>query len=189
MLSAKRIVDLLICIPVVSVLIFPMLLIGLIIRLDSTGPALYWSSRIGRERKIFIMPKFRSMSTNAPTVATDLLKDPTTYITRVGRFLRKTSLDEFPQLWSILKGDMTLVGPRPALFNQELLIELRERYGVNKLVPGLTGWAQVNGRDEVSLERKVLLDAEYLQKISISFDFYILWLTVLKVLTKDGVSH
>jgi O-antigen biosynthesis protein WbqP len=150
---------------------------------------LYWSDRVGRQNRIFKMPKFRSMRTDTPGVATHLLQNPDQWLTPIGPFLRKSSLDELPQLWSILKGDMSFVGPRPALFNQDDLIALRTEIGVHELVPGLTGWAQVNGRDELPIPQKVALDAEYLQRQSLSFDLKILWMTALKVLAKEGVAH
>lgn len=187
--ASKRMLDLIICIPTLLIVIIPMILIGLIIRINSSGPAIYWSDRIGYKNQIFSMPKFRSMHINTPTVPTDLLQNPSQYITSVGKFLRESSLDELPQLWSILKGDMSFVGPRPALFNQKDLINLRTEKGIDILTPGLTGWAQVNGRDNISLEKKIELDQEYLEKKSISFDMYVIWLTILKVLSKDGVSH
>jgi O-antigen biosynthesis protein WbqP len=171
------------------------LLIGLIIfivflvRLTSKGPVLYWSDRIGVENKIFKMPKFRTMKTGTPTVATHMLTDPTSYLSPVGGFLRKTSLDELPQLWNIFKGDMSFVGPRPALFNQADLIELRTRSGVHRLMPGLTGWAQVNGRDALLIPQKVQLDIEYLQRKSFLFDLKILWITAIKIISRDGISH
>ena len=158
-------------------------------RLTSTGPALYWSDRVGRNNKIFKMPKFRSMRVGTPAVATHLLADAKSHLTPIGSFLRKSSLDELPQLWSILVGDMSFVGPRPALFNQHDLVELRTQQGVQSLVPGLTGWAQVNGRDELPIPDKVKLDAEYLRRKSLAFDVRILWLTFVKVLRRDGVSH
>jgi O-antigen biosynthesis protein WbqP len=170
-------------------LLLPVLLIALMVRLTSRGPVLYWSDRVGRNNLIFRMPKFRSMRTDTPAVATHLLSNPQSYLTPIGGFLRKSSLDELPQLWSILRGDMSFVGPRPALFNQHDLIVLRERHGVHELVPGLTGWAQVNGRDELSTPDKVRLDAEYLERRSLGFDLRILWLTLMKVLRRDGVSH
>ena len=157
--------------------------------MTSPGPALYWSDRVGRYNKIFKMPKFRSMRVGTPAVATHLLADPKVYLTPIGSFLRKSSLDELPQLWSILVGDMSFVGPRPALFNQHDLIELRTQKNVHALVPGLTGWAQVNGRDELPIPQKVALDAEYLQRQGFWFDIKILWLTFLKVVQRDGVSH
>jgi O-antigen biosynthesis protein WbqP len=159
------------------------------VRLTSKGTALYWSDRVGRNNAIFKMPKFRSMRVGAPAVATHLLTDPKAHLTPIGSFLRKSSLDELPQLWSILVGDMSFVGPRPALFNQDDLIALRSQHGVHALVPGLTGWAQVNGRDELPIPEKVKLDAEYLRRQSLGFDIYILWLTFVKVLRRDGVSH
>ena len=162
---------------------------ALAIRLTSPGPILYWSDRVGRHNKIFNMPKFRSMRIDTPAVATHLLQDPVQWLTPIGPFLRKTSLDELPQLWSILIGDMSLVGPRPALFNQHDLIELRTQAKVHELLPGLTGWAQVNGRDELPIQEKVKLDAEYLHRQSLWFDLRILWMTMIKVLNRDGVAH
>lgn len=162
---------------------------ALAVWLTSPGPALYWSDRVGRHNRIFKMPKFRSMRIDTPAVATHLLQNPDQWLTPIGSFLRKSSLDELPQLWSILKGDMSFVGPRPALFNQDDLIALRTEKGVHELVPGLTGWAQVNGRDELPIPQKVALDAEYLERRSLLFDMKILWLTALKVLARDGVSH
>lgn len=185
----KRPVDLLLCFIAVSLLLFPMLMIGLLVRLTSPGPVLYWSDRVGKHNRIFKMPKFRTMQVGTPAVATHLLADPKAYLTPVGGFLRKSSLDELPQLWSILVGDMSFVGPRPALFNQADLIALRTQYSVHELVPGLTGWAQINGRDELPIPAKVELDKEYLHKRSFLFDVYILWLTLVKVMRSDGVSH
>lgn len=170
-------------------LIVPLVLLALAVRVTSRGPILYWSNRVGRKNDIFRMPKFRSMCIGTPAVATHLLKDPEAYLTPIGSFLRKSSLDELPQLWSILKGDMSFVGPRPALFNQEDLIALRTQYGVHNLLPGLTGWAQINGRDELPIPEKVKLDVEYLRRQSFWFDIRILWLTFVKVLRRDGVSH
>lgn len=172
------------------VIFFPLaILLTLIVCVTSKGPSLYWSKRVGRCNIIFMMPKFRTMQIGTPPVATHLLSDSGKYLTPVGSFLRKSSLDELPQLWSILVGDMSFVGPRPALFNQDDLISLRTEYGVDKLVPGLTGWAQVNGRDELSIPIKVQYDVEYLQKQSFWFDMKILGLTFLKVLRRAGVSH
>ena len=170
-------------------LLVPVLVVAALVRLTSKGPALYWSDRVGRNNTIFKMPKFRSMRVGTPAVATHLLADPKAHLTPIGSFLRKSSLDELPQLWSILVGDMSFVGPRPALFNQHDLIELRTLQGVHTLVPGLTGWAQVNGRDELPIPDKVKLDVEYLQRQSMWFDIRILWLTFVKVLRRDGVSH
>jgi O-antigen biosynthesis protein WbqP len=167
----------------------PVLLVALAVRLTSKGPVLYWSDRVGLNNQIFKMPKFRSMRLGTPAVATHLLSNPAAHLTPIGSFLRKSSLDELPQLWSILKGDMSFVGPRPALFNQQDLIELRTAQGVHELVPGLTGWAQVNGRDELPIPDKVKLDVAYLQRQSLWFDVRILWLTFVKVLRRDGVSH
>jgi O-antigen biosynthesis protein WbqP len=185
----KRIFDLVLGFVAALVLLVPVLLVAVAVRLTSKGPALYWSDRVGRNNMIFKMPKFRSMRVGTPAVATHLLGNPTSHLTPIGSFLRKSSLDELPQLWSILKGDMSFVGPRPALFNQGDLIALRSEQGVHKLVPGLTGWAQVNGRDELPIPQKVALDAEYLQKNSLWFDIRILWLTFVKVVRRDGVSH
>ena len=185
----KRVFDLLLALTAAVVLAVPVLLVAMAVRLTSAGPALYWSDRVGRHNKIFKMPKFRSMRVGTPAVATHLLADPKAHLTPIGSFLRKSSLDELPQLWSILAGDMSFVGPRPALFNQHDLIELRTQRGVHELVPGLTGWAQINGRDELPIPDKVKLDAEYLQRQSLGFDIRILWLTLVKVLRRDGVTH
>ena len=185
----KRLFDLALGLCAALVLALPVLLVAILVRLTSPGPALYWSDRVGKRNRIFRMPKFRSMRVGTPAVATHLLQDPKVYLTPIGSFLRKSSLDELPQLWSILVGDMSFVGPRPALFNQDDLIALRTEAGVHELVPGLTGWAQVNGRDELPIPEKVKLDAEYLQRQSLGFDIRILWLTFVKVLRRDGVSH
>lgn len=185
----KRLFDLSLALFAGVALALPMLVIAVAVRLSSVGPVLFWSDRVGRQNRIFKMPKFRSMYMCAPAVATHLLVEPDRYVTPVGSFLRKTSLDELPQLWSIMVGDMSFVGPRPALFNQHDLIELRTQSNVHMLVPGLTGWAQVNGRDELSIPEKVAFDAEYLQRRSLWFDIQILWLTFLKVAQRDGVTH
>jgi O-antigen biosynthesis protein WbqP len=185
----KRIFDLLLGVVTFALLLVPVLLITIAILLSSKGSALYWSDRVGRENKIFKMPKFRSMLINTPTVATHLLDNPDAYLSPIGGFLRRSSLDELPQLFSVLKGDMSFVGPRPALFNQDDLIALRTEKGVDKLLPGITGWAQVNGRDELSIPDKVVLDVEYLNRQSFWFDMKILWMTFLKVANRDGVSH
>jgi len=185
----KRFFDLILAVVAIVILLLPIIIVVFLVRLTSKGPALYWSDRIGVNNAIFKMPKFRSMKVNTPSVATHLLKDPKSVLTPIGDFLRKSSLDELPQLWCILKGDMSFVGPRPALFNQDDLIALRTEKGVEKLVPGLTGWAQVNGRDELPIPQKVALDIEYLNRESFRFDFYIIWLTFIKVIRKDGVSH
>ncbi len=185
----KRLFDLVLALIAAAILLAPFVLVWLAVRLTSRGPALYWSDRVGRDNVIFKMPKFRSMRVGTPAVATHLLSDPKVYLTPIGSFLRKSSLDELPQLWSILKGDMSFVGPRPALFNQDDLIALRTEAGVEKLVPGLTGWAQVNGRDELPIPQKVALDVAYMQRRSLWFDLRILWLTALKVVSRDGVSH
>jgi len=185
----KRLFDLVISGVLSVILIIPIIMIAILVRVTSKGPALYWSDRVGQKNKIFKMPKFRSMRVDTPAVATHLLSDPDVFLSPIGGFLRRSSLDELPQLWSILKGDMSFVGPRPALFNQDDLITLRTEYGVDKLIPGLTGWAQVNGRDELPIPEKVALDVEYMQKQSFWFDLKILWMTFLKVIKRDGVSH
>jgi len=185
----KRIFDLLLGVAILVLLVAPMLLISIAVRLSSKGPALYWSDRVGKNNKIFKMPKFRSMLTGTPAVATHLLDNPDTYLSPIGGFLRRSSFDELPQLFLVLKGDMSFVGPRPALYNQDDLIALRTEKGVDKLLPGITGWAQVNGRDELSIPDKVALDTEYLNRQSFWFDIKILWMTFLKVMKRDGVSH
>jgi O-antigen biosynthesis protein WbqP len=185
----KRLFDLCLGACAALVLLLPVCLVALAVRLTSNGPALYWSDRVGRGNEVFRMPKFRSMRVGTPAVATHLLQDPNVHLTPIGSFLRKSSLDELPQLWSILRGDMSFVGPRPALFNQDDLIALRTHNGVHHLLPGLTGWAQVNGRDELPIPEKVKLDVEYLNRQSLWFDIHILWLTFVKVVSRDGVSH
>lgn len=185
----KRIVDLVLAITALIALALPLLITAALVRLTSEGPVLHWSDRVGRANKVFRMPKFRSMRIGTPAVATHLLANPDHYMTPIGSFLRRTSLDELPQLWSILAGDMSFVGPRPALFNQEDLISLRTQYGIHELVPGLTGWAQVNGRDDLAIPDKVQLDFEYACRRSLWFDFQILWLTLWKVFARHGVSH
>lgn len=185
----KRLLDF--CLALVAIAIFsiPLLIVAAAVRLTSPGPTLYWSDRVGRNNRIFRMPKFRSMRVGTPAVATHLLSNPASHLTPIGSFLRKSSLDELPQLWSILSGDMSFVGPRPALFNQHDLIQARTLAGVHGLVPGLTGWAQINGRDELPISQKVALDVEYLHRQSLWFDLRILWLTFLKVVRREGVSH
>lgn len=185
----KRLFDLLLGLSLAVIMALPILFLAIIVRLTSTGPAIYWSDRVGKSNIIFRMPKFRTMRVGTPAVATHLLSDSSQYLTPVGSFLRKSSLDELPQLWSILVGNMSFVGPRPALFNQDDLIALRTEYGVDGLVPGLTGWAQVNGRDELSIPVKVQYELEYLHKQSFCFDMKILGLTFLKVVKRSGVSH
>ena len=185
----KRIFDLTLATVAFVLLIIPMLLIFIVILLTSKGSALNWSDRVGKNNKIFKMPKFRSMLISTPTVATHLLKNPGSYLSPIGGFLRRSSLDEIPQIFSVFKGDMSFVGPRPALFNQNDLINLRTNKGVNKLLPGITGWAQVNGRDELSIPNKVALDVEYLNRQSFLFDIKILWMTLLKVVKGDNVGH
>ena len=186
---SKRLFDLTIVVLACLVLLLPILLVAAMVALSSKGPVLYWSDRIGIRNTVFRMPKFRTMRIGTPVVATHLLDSPDAYLTPVGSFLRKSSLDELPQLWSILKGDMSLVGPRPALFNQDDLVAMRTSRGVHELMPGLTGWAQVNGRDELPIPEKVGLDAEYLRRRSLLFDLRILGMTILKVVQRDGVSH
>ena len=185
----KRLLDIALALLATLVFALPIAFIAILVRLTSPGPALYWSDRVGRRNRIFSMPKFRTMRVGAPVVATHLLSDPQAHLTPIGPVLRTSSLDELPQLWSILKGDMSFVGPRPALFNQDDLVALRTAAGVHELAPGLTGWAQVNGRDELPIPDKVRLDAEYLQRRSLAFDLRILWLTVRKVLHREGVAH
>ncbi len=171
------------------VFLVPMLVVAIAVRLTSPGPVLYWSDRVGTDNKVFRMPKFRTMRIDTPVVATHLLSDPKAFLTPIGSFLRKSSLDELPQLWSILRGDMSFVGPRPALYNQDDLIALRTERGVHRLPPGLTGWAQVNGRDELEIPEKVRFDEEYLKRRSVLFDLRILWMTAAKVLGRHGVTH
>ena len=185
----KRLFDLILATVLIITLLVPMLFIMLAIRVTSNGPVLYWSDRVGFDNSIYKMPKFRSMSEETPEVATHLMSNPDKFLSPIGRFLRRTSLDELPQLFSIIKGDMSFVGPRPALFNQNDLITLRSENGLDKLLPGLTGWAQVNGRDELSIPDKVALEVEYMQKKSFWFDLKILWMTFLRVINNQGVSH
>ncbi|WP_041741250.1 sugar transferase [Collimonas fungivorans] len=185
----KRSFDLLLALVASIVLIVPIILVSLFVRLTSVGPIIYWSDRVGRRNKIFKMPKFRTMRIDTPAVATHLLPDPKKFLTPIGSFLRKSSLDELPQLWSIITGDMSFVGPRPALFNQDDLIALRTEYGVDSLLPGLTGWAQINGRDELPIAEKVKLDVDYLQRQSFFLDIQIIFLTFLKVIRRDGITH
>ena len=185
----KRLFDLVTAVHALIVFLVPAVLVALAVLLTSKGPIIYWSDRVGRYNKIFKMPKFRTMQIGTPTVATHLMVDNEQFLTRVGSFLRKSSLDELPQLWSIIAGDMSFVGPRPALFNQDNLIKLRTEKGVHNLIPGLTGWAQINGRDELPVPDKVALDIEYMERQSFWFDIYILWSTFLKVVRRDGVAH
>lgn len=188
-MTLKRSFDILLAIIATIILLIPFVLVALMVRLTSEGPILYWSQRIGKNNTLFLMPKFRSMWVDTPTVATHLLNNPVTLLTPIGSFLRKSSLDELPQLWNILKGEMSFVGPRPALFNQDDLIAQRTVAGVHTLTPGLTGWAQINGRDELPISQKVALDIEYLHRQSFLFDLKIIILTFMKVLRKDGVAH
>ena len=185
----KRLFDFVLALIAVAILIVPIVLVAIAVRMTSVGPVLYWSDRVGRNNNIFKMPKFRSMRVGTPAVATHLLADAKSHLTPIGSFLRKSSLDELPQLWSILVGDMSFVGPRPALFNQQDLIEQRTQFGVHALLPGLTGLAQVNGRDELPIPEKVKLDVEYLRRQSLWLDIRILWLTFVKVLRRDGIVH
>ena len=185
----KRIIDILLSVGILIILLLPILLIALLVRFTSNGKTLYWSDRVGKNGVLFRMPKFRTMQVDTPTVATHLMTNPNAFLSPIGVFLRRLSLDELPQLFSVLKGDMSFVGPRPALFNQDDLIALRIEKGVDKLLPGITGWAQVNGRDELSIPDKVALDVEYLNRQSFWFDIKILWMTFLKVIKRDGVSH
>lgn len=185
----KRWFDIALAVGLLVVFSIPMLIIACLIRFTSKGPILYWSDRVGMGNKLFKMPKFRTMRVGTPALATHLITDPNKFLTPIGPILRKCSLDELPQLWSIIRGDMSFVGPRPALFNQDDLITLRKKYNVHKIVPGLTGWAQVNGRDELPISVKVQLDTEYMERRSFSFDMKIIAMTVLKVLRRDGVRH
>jgi O-antigen biosynthesis protein WbqP len=185
----KRSFDFMFALIVVVIAIIPIIIVAISIKITSTGPILYWSDRVGKNNNVFKMPKFRSMKVDTPVVATHLLADPISVLTPIGDFLRKSSLDELPQLWSILVGDMSFVGPRPALFNQYDLIQLRTKQGVHHLTPGLTGWAQINGRDELPIPQKVELDVSYLKRQSFKFDCLILWKTFTKVIRKEGVSH
>lgn len=189
MASRKRFFDLGLAIFAVILLAIPLLILALVVRATSVGPALHWSDRVGKNNRVFKMPKFRTMKKGTPSVATHLLANSSEYLTPIGSFLRKSSLDELPQIWSILAGDMSFVGPRPALFNQYDLISLRSQYGIDELLPGLTGWAQVNGRDELSILDKVQYDLEYMNKRSFEFDMKVLGLTFLKVVRRTGVSH
>ena len=185
----KRFFDISVGLFLFILLVIPILLIAIKIKITSKGSVLYWSERVGRENVNFMMPKFRTMRSDTPQLATHLMNDPDEYLSQIGGFLRRTSLDELPQLWSILKGDMCFVGPRPALFNQDDLIAMRTEKGVDQLLPGLTGWAQVNGRDTLHIPEKVALDVEYMERQSLWFDMRILWLTFLKVFGQDGITH
>ena len=185
----KRLFDFALSVVLLLAFAIPIFIVTILVKLTSPGPAIYWSDRIGVRNKIFRMPKFRTMRTDTPAVATHLLSNPGQFLTPIGSFLRKSSLDELPQLWSILRGDMSFVGPRPALFNQQDLIALRTEYGVDRILPGLTGWAQINGRDELPIPEKVKLDLAYMQQQSFLFDLKIIVLTALKVVRRDGVTH
>jgi O-antigen biosynthesis protein WbqP len=185
----KRFIDISVGLFLFILLVIPILLIAITIKITSKGSVVYWSERVGKENVNFLMPKLRTMHSHTPQLATHLMDDPYNYLAPIGGFLRRSSLDELPQIFSILKGDMSFVGPRPALFNQDDLVALRTENGVDKLIPGLTGWAQVNGRDDLSIMEKVALDVEYLERQSFWFDMKVLWLTVKKVVRRDGVSH
>ena len=185
----KRIFDWIMALVVTLLVGLPMVLVALLVKFTSSGPMLYWSERVGKDNFIFRMPKFRTMRIDTPAVATHLLSNPDQFLTPIGPFLRKWSLDEFPQLWSVFKGDMSFVGPRPALFNQDDLIALRTKGGVHRLTPGITGWAQINGRDDIPIPKKVEFDEYYLKNQSFLFDIKILWMTFLKVIKREGVSH
>jgi O-antigen biosynthesis protein WbqP len=192
MTMLKRLLDIFLTLSGIVVLLPFITITYLLVKLSSAGPALYWSKRVGRENQLFLMPKFRSMRIGTPQIATHLMNqqaDPDAFLTPVGSFIRKTSLDELPQLWSVLKGDMSIVGPRPALFNQDDLISLRTESNVQTLKPGITGWAQINGRDEIPIPAKVSLDAYYLAHQSLWLDFKIILLTILKVLRRDNITH
>ena len=185
----KRLIDFAVALLAVLILSPVLLAVVLLVKLTSKGPVIYWSDRVGRDNRLFKMPKFRTMRVDTPAVATHLLVDATRFLTPIGSFLRKSSLDELPQLWSIIKGDMSFVGPRPALFNQDDLIELRTQYGVSRLLPGLTGWAQINGRDELPIPEKVRLDVEYMNRQSVRMDMAIMLRTFIKVVSRDGIAH
>ena len=185
----KRLFDLILSVIVLIVFFFPMIVIAVFIALTSKGPVFYFSKRVGRQNIIFNMPKFRSMKIDTPVVATHLISEVDEHLSPIGGFLRRYSLDELPQIFSIIKGDMSFVGPRPALFNQYDLIELRKNKGISDLIPGLTGWAQVNGRDEISIIEKVKLEEEYMKQKSFGFELKILWMTVIKVVGRNGISH
>ena len=185
----KFLFDFLTAVILLAIMAIPLIIIAVAVKLTSPGPIIHWSNRVGKDNRIFIMPKFTTMRTDTPAVATHLLKEPDVYLTPIGHFLRKTSLDELPQLWSVMKGDMSFVGPRPALFNQEDLIALRTQKGVHQIIPGITGWAQINGRDDIPIPIKVGYDEYYLKNQSFLFDMKILWKTVFKVIKKEGVVH
>lgn len=185
----KRIFDLFFSLLLLLIFAFPLLVIALLVKFTSSGPVLYWSSRVGKDNLLFRMPKFRTMRVNTPEVATHLLADSHQYLTPVGAFLRRYSFDELPQLWSVITGDMSMVGPRPALFNQDDLIALRTAKGVHQLIPGITGWAQINGRDDLPIPIKVEFDVHYLKHRSLMFDIRILFLTLFRVLRREGVTH
>lgn len=185
----KRSLDLILVLIAAPLLVVPIVTVALAVRITSRGPVIYWSERVGKNNVVFRMPKFRSMRLGSPAVATHLMENPEKWLTSIGSFIRRTSLDELPQLWSIAVGHMSFVGPRPALFNQDDLIAARTRLGIHKLRPGLTGWAQINGRDELPISEKLALDLEYLRRRSLSFDLYVLARTALSVALRRGISH
>jgi O-antigen biosynthesis protein WbqP len=185
----KRFFDLILAVLVILIFSLPMFLIMISIRLTSKGPAIYWSDRVGINNSIYKMPKFRSMRIDTPEIATHLMSNPEQYLSPIGGFLRRNSLDELPQIFSIIKGDMSFVGPRPALFNQDDLIALRSKNKLDEVLPGLTGWAQINGRDELSINEKILLETEYMENRSFWLDFKIIYITIIKVLRRKGVMH
>jgi len=186
---SKRYFDVMISLIALCLFFLPMLFISFLVKLTSKGPIIYWSDRVGKDNILFRMPKFRTMRTDTPAIATHLLNDPDRHLTSIGKFLRKSSFDELPQIYNIIRGDMSFVGPRPALFNQDDLVALRTEKGVHALTPGLTGWAQINGRDELPIPVKVSFDEHYLKNQSFLFDLKILWMTLIKVMKREGVSH
>ena len=188
-MNTKRLLDISLAILLLIILFLPIIIFWLLVKITSKGPGIYWSDRVGRNNRIFKMPKLRTMKIDTPIVATHLLKNTESHITVIGSFIRKNSIDELPQLWSIIIGDMSFVGPRPALYNQYDLISLRKNHGVDKLYPGLTGWAQINGRDDLPVKKKVELDIEYQKKMSVLFDLKIIFLTLRNVIIRDGISH
>tara|TARA_B110000483_G_scaffold242528_1_gene328668 strand:+ start:1744 stop:2304 length:561 start_codon:yes stop_codon:yes gene_type:complete len=185
----QRLFDIIFSLILIIILFIPLIIVGLIIRLDSNGKSIHWSKRIGKNSKVFYMPKFRTMFIGTPNIATHLMNDSENYITRIGSFLRNNSIDEIPQIISILIGDLSFIGPRPALFNQDDLVILRKKYGVDKIKPGLTGWAQVNGRDSITIEEKVELEREYIKKKNVLFDLYIIILTIKVLVSKAYIKH
>lgn len=186
---ATRVFNIIASLLAMTLLSVPFCIVWIMVKITSSGPAIHWSKRIGKGNEIFLMPKFRTMHVGTPQLATHLMNNTRSHLTSIGSFLRKSSLDELPQLWSVLKGDMSLVGPRPALFNQYDLRDLRTHYNIHTLAPGVTGWAQINGRDELSIEEKVKLDKQYLDQKDLTFDIKIIMMTILKVLSRKDISH